>query len=149
YSNPEHRFIHALGAGDREAAARYALAAAEAASRTMAFDQAASLYRRALELGDDTIQVRRELGTRLGEALARAGRGADAARVYREAARDAAADDALELKRRAAEALLTSGHVEEGKALLREVLGAIGLGLPRGPRTAVLALLWERTRLRL
>ena len=72
----------------------------------------------------------------------------DAARAYLDAAR-ARPDDALELKRRAAEQLLLSGHIDDGKALLGEVLRAVGLSLPRSPRAALVSLVWERARLKL
>lgn len=69
--------------------------------------------------------------------------------VYLEAAQRAAENDALELKRRAAEQLLISGHIDDGKALLAEVLRAVGLSLPGGPRRALLSLAWQRLRLKL
>jgi hypothetical protein len=148
-ADPEHLALHAEGAGDREAAARYALRAAAAASELMAFEQAVLLYSRALDLAEHGAAARRELLTKLGEAMANAGRGADAARAYLEAAAGADEDRALEWKRRAAEQLLISGHIDDGTALLVEVLRAVGLSLPRGPKAASFARIWERARLRL
>jgi hypothetical protein len=145
----ERLAVHAQGAGDLEQAARYAAQAALRASESMAFDQAALLYARALELGRHSEAERRDLQTKLGEALANAGRGAEAAHAYLDAVLGATQDEALELKRRAAEQLLVSGLIDEGKALLDEVLRCVGLGLPRGITAALLALGWERLRLQL
>ncbi len=146
-ADAEHLAVHAEGAGDRAAAARYAAQAAAAASASMAFEQAAMLYARALELGEHADGARRELQTRLGDALANAGRGADAARAYLDAAVGADEEHTLELKHRAAEHLLVSGHIDDGKALLDEVLRVVGFALPRTPRAALISLAWERTRL--
>jgi hypothetical protein len=148
-TDAEHLALHAQGAGEPAIAARYAAQAGLRASEALAFDQAALFYARALELGSHAEHEQRELRTKLGEALANAGRGADAARAYIEASQGAAEEHALELKRRAAEQLLISGHIEAGRAQLGEVLRAIGLRLPRGTTAAKLALAWEGERLRL
>jgi hypothetical protein len=148
-ADPEHLALHARAAGDSQAAVRYALRAAEAASAAMAFEQAAVLYASVLSVGQHDAAVRSELGSKLGEALANAGRGADAARVYLDSASGAGELQALDLKRRAAEQLLISGHIDSGKQLLGEVLRPQGLALPRSANTALLSLVRERALLRL
>ncbi len=40
-----------------------------------------------------------------------------------------------------------SGHLERGQAILAELLAGLGLGLPRSPRGAIAAVVWERLRL--
>ena len=79
---------HWLGAGNSAAAAKYMLLAAEHASEKLAFDQAAELYTRALELREKSTartsrDEERNLEIKLGDALAKAGRGPAAAEAYR------------------------------------------------------------------
>ena len=152
-TDPEALELHFQVAGDLKRAARYAALAADRAAEALAFERAVDLYRLALDLdpspgpGEAGLSSRR---ARLGDALANAGRGVEAARAYLEAktgAREGA--DALELERRAAEQFLRNGHIEEGLAAIRGVLGAIGLELAPTPRRALLAFLLRRAWLRL
>jgi serine/threonine protein kinase len=147
--DPEALFEHYFGAGDRGRAARYAALAARKASAALAFDRAALLYRRALELSPAVGSDRLELKTGLAEALANAGQCEEAARFYLEAALEAGAGRALEFRRRAAEQLLISGHIDEGLKVLAAVLGAIGMKLPDTPRRALLSILFNRARAKL
>ena len=89
------------------------------------------------------------LNARLGDALANASRGAEAAAAYLAAVPDAPVADAIELQRGAAMQLLISGHIDKGLATLRTVLEAIGMALPVSPREALISLLMQRARLRL
>ena len=145
---------HWLGAGNVMAASKYMLLAAEHASEKLAFDQAAELYTRALELrAMSTTRATREeergLEIRLGDALAKAGRGPAAAEAYRTAAREANAAMKLDLDRRSAEQLLRSGHFDQGLAAIRLVLTTIGLRLPESPLRVIVELLILRLVLRL
>jgi hypothetical protein len=145
--------VHWLGAGDDAKASVYARIAAEQARAALAFESAARLFGRALMLGlkSETLDAAasQELRITLGETLANAGRGREAAQAYFEAARAAPPDAALDLRRRAAEELLTAGLIEEGDAALRSVLGAVGIALPRTPLVALIALLFYRFMLSL
>src|SRR5439155_19219956 len=85
----------------------------------------------------------------LGDALAQTGRGAEAARAFLSAAEGAAPVDALELRRRASEQLLRSGHVDDGLHAMAPVLRAVKLRMPETPRGALVSMLWRRTLLRL
>ncbi|MBI2185958.1 MAG: protein kinase [Acidobacteria bacterium] len=77
--------------------------AAGRAVEALAFDRAAALYRDALDLLPAQAPARHRLAVSLGDALARAGRGRDAAQVFLAAAPGAEPTEALELTRRAAE----------------------------------------------
>jgi serine/threonine protein kinase len=141
--------VHWEGAGDRQRAGGYYEAAAGRAAEALAFDRAAKLYRRALDLQAPAGPEGRRLRVRLADALANAGRGADSAREYLAAATGAETAEALELQRRAGLQFLISGHVDEGLATLRTVLGAVGLRLCRTPREGLWSLVLRRLQLRL
>jgi len=148
-ADPETLAIHFGEAGERERAARFAAAAAEEAAEALAFDRAARLYRLALDVEVHEAGHRRRLRVELGNALSNAGRGAEAARVYLDASVGAKAARALELRRRAAEQLLISGHVDEGLATVETVLESVGMRLAKTPKRAVVSLLWQLLRLKL
>jgi serine/threonine protein kinase len=108
----------------------------------LAFDRAAQLYRMFLEL-------RRDLKTKLGEALEGAGRAAEAAEVYLAASIGAGPMEALELQRRAAHQLLRSGRVDEGLVALRAVLATMRIRLPAGWWRSLFGFVVGRVRLAL
>jgi serine/threonine protein kinase len=139
---------HWLGAGEPALAAKYATVAAAEATRALAFDRAAMLYEEALSLVDHTPAEQRALYEKLGDALANGGHGGRAAAAYRRAANGANAGAALDLHRRAADQLLRTGHIDDGLAAARRVLGWIGMRFPGTPWTALLALLVARLVLR-
>jgi eukaryotic-like serine/threonine-protein kinase len=136
-------------AGEPHAAAEHAALAAEQASLALAFDHAAELYQRALQLGAAERDNRRELLTRLGRALENTGRGSEAASAYLEAAGLSAGTESLDLQRRAAEQLLHSGEFARGYALLRGVSEALGIDLPSSTGQALVSIGWSRIQLRL
>jgi hypothetical protein len=148
-ADPEALALHWREAGERERAAEYAAQAAEKAARALAFDRAAQLYGECLLLGLARDRKGRDLRIKRAHALVNAGRGAEAAAIYTEAAADASPTDALDLRRRAAEQLLRSGHVAAGLEALRTVLAAVGMRLADTPARALSSLLWRRARLRL
>jgi hypothetical protein len=130
--------VHLFGAGEAKRAGAYAEQAAEQAASKLAFDQAIRLYKRAIETVVDSPAELRRLRARLAEVLEGAGRGPEAANCYLLAAEGAQAFDQMELRRRAAEQLITSGHIDDGIRMMRGVFEAVGLHMPR---TAVGALL--------
>ncbi|WP_437829445.1 ATP-binding protein [Sorangium sp. So ce1153] len=144
---------HWLGAGEPARAGRLATLAAEQAAEALAFERAARLYELALGLLSRDAELpeaeRRALGVRCADALVDAGKGAEAARLYAAAAEGADSALGLELRRRAAEQYLRSGHIDEGIELVRAVLKAVGLSFPETPRRALVALLLHRAELRL
>jgi hypothetical protein len=142
--------FHLEGAREDEEASRYYAMAASGAARGLAFDRAADLYRRALRLSPANLAEQRPLYEQLGAALANAGRGAEAAKALLNAADGAEVGKDRDLRRRAAEQFLRSGHVEDGLRVLDGVLREVGLRLPRTPRAArwswLLRCAWVRLR---
>jgi eukaryotic-like serine/threonine-protein kinase len=147
--DPERLAFHYHGAGDNEKAARYATVAAGQAAEALAFEHAARLYRLALDVGALVDSEARALHVKLGEALANAGRGAEAAEAYLAAVEGAGMAEAYEMQRRAAEQLLISGHIDEGLAVLRKFLSLVGMRLPETPKRALLSLLLRRAQIKL
>ena len=144
-ADPEALAFHYDAGGEADKAREHAETAARRAAEAHAFRRAAELYRRALEGSSD----RRPLLIALGHALANAGRGAEAGRAYLDACEGSEPGEALDLRRRAAEQVLRAGHVDEGLAAVRDVLGAVDLSLPRTPARAFASLLYRRARLSL
>ncbi|MDQ3282058.1 MAG: protein kinase, partial [Acidobacteriota bacterium] len=143
--DPEVLTVHYREAGDNARAASFAIEAGDRAAAALAFESAADFYEMALSLAggaaDPLVQKK------LADALANAGRGADAATHYLDAAQAAEGAEALELRRKAMECLLRAGHVDGGLRLIRDVLDAVGLALPATPKRAVAGILLNRVRL--
>jgi eukaryotic-like serine/threonine-protein kinase len=148
-ADPEALAVHLHAAGELVRAGEQAAAAARAAAEALAFDRAARLYRLALDVAPADASARLRLQVELGTALANAGRGAEAAEIYLAAAANAREGQALDLRRRAAEQLLISGHVPQGLAALRVVVEGIGMRIAPTPRLALVRLLLARLRIRL
>jgi serine/threonine protein kinase/tetratricopeptide (TPR) repeat protein len=144
--DPEAAFEHFRAGGDGESARRCALEAADAADGALAFLHAADLYRAAIALGAKGLDT---LHAKLGDALANAGRGWDAADAYMEAASHAPAREAVQLQRTAADHYMRSGRSERGLEVLRTVLDAVGLRYPESTEAAIAALAWGEARVRL
>jgi hypothetical protein len=149
HADAETLALHWGGAGDRERSSRYTELAAAEADAALAFDHAAELYRAALELGFGTTPGKLTLRIRLGQALANAGRGGEAAVAFIEAAAEAEQAEAIDLQRLAAEQYLRSGYIDEGLALVRRVLAAAGMKMPATPRRALISVLLRRAMIRL
>ncbi len=149
-ADPETLSLHFREAGDQDREARYAIEAADQAGAALAFDRAARLYRRALELGDHAPVPRRELLIKLGDALTNCGLGAEAATVYLEAVPGSqTAEEALELRRRAAEQQMMSGHLDDGLETVRQVLEAVGMKMPGSPAAVLGSIVLRRAQLML
>jgi serine/threonine protein kinase len=147
HADPETLAVHYEGAREANKAGHfYALAATEAAE-ALAFERAAKLYRRSLELRPQEGSAGRDLRRKLADALANAGRGAEAAREYQTAAEQAEGSEALELLGRAGYQFCASGHIDEGRTALVTVLERLGLKLPPTRKRALLSLVWNRFKL--
>jgi eukaryotic-like serine/threonine-protein kinase len=146
---PEALARHWREAGQPERAVGYYLRAAHQAGQARNWSRQAALYATALELGHFEPVESLRLQSARAQALARAGLGEEAAALFLEAARMTSGEESLELRRRAAEQQLASGHIAEGLELLRQVLAEAGLPWPRSMGWALVSLLWQRLRLAL
>jgi serine/threonine protein kinase/tetratricopeptide (TPR) repeat protein len=146
--DPEALYEDYLGAGDEDRAAFHAQAAARKAASALAFDRAALYYRRALDLRPDA-ENSVDLKITLGDALANAGRPAEAASQFLEAAKASGSQRSLALQQRAAAQLLMGGHIEEGLELFRVVLETAGFKLAKGPKRALASLILRRLLIRM
>ncbi len=145
--DPDQLAHHLAGADRLEPAAAWALQSAERALRSLAFHHAAQQYEKSLRWAPHQAGARR-LRVAQAEALALAGRGAEAAERYLGACDGADAAERLDLERRAGAQLLRNGHIERGLGLTRTSLSALGLRLPQTLRGVVASLAWSRGRLR-
>jgi eukaryotic-like serine/threonine-protein kinase len=138
---------HLSGAGESERAAHYAELAGNKAASALAFDQAAKFYRQALELRAGGSEER--LGIQLAEALSSAGRGKEAADAFMAAAGHTDTARAIELRRRAGEELLISGHIDRGMQILTEVVHAVGMKVPSSLLRKLFNVIVLRSRIKL
>jgi tRNA A-37 threonylcarbamoyl transferase component Bud32 len=142
--------LHYEAAGQRQRASSWAIVAADRAAAALAFDHAAQLYRRALTQRQVVDEERRELEAKLAGALAGAGRGQEAAHAYLVAAAGASRAVGLERRQRAAQQFLRAGYIDEGEAVLKQVLTEVGVATaPETTGRIVAGLMWNRLRIRL
>jgi serine/threonine protein kinase/tetratricopeptide (TPR) repeat protein len=144
-ARPETLVTHYLGAGDRTSTARYAALAADAAEQALAFQRAAHYYRLLLEVDDPS--ERSPWCTRLGDALANAGQGRDAATAYLDALKGSTPDLAIDLERRAAEQLIRAGYLDQASKVLDSLLPRIGVRPARTEAGAFVGLVVRRLAL--
>ncbi len=139
---------HYLAAGHEAKAAGHLLQAAKAAEKSLAFDRAAEFYQLALKHSPQDAPGREALLRKLGDALANAGRGADAARAYLSASGGTDREERSDLNRRAAMQYLISGHTDDGIQILRRALEDVGLQFPERGSRVLIAFLSRRLQLR-
>jgi len=126
-------------------ASEYSVRAGKGAADALAFNCAATSYRQALEL--DGEAAKNGVWVSLGDALANAGRGAEAADAYLAAVEHASPPDVFELRHRASWQLLSSGHIEQGLEALDDVLAAVDMKMSTSRTRALMSIGWSRLRL--
>lgn len=133
--------LHYVGCGREGDAAVTAVSAARHAASAMAFEQAAAMYRLALNHGRWTDAERSDLVARLAEALVLDRRSGDAgAEFLRAASLEADPARRRSLRLRAADQFLAGGWLGKGIGLLREIFAEVGLDYDAIGRADVLAL---------
>ena len=138
---------HLEGSGDALGAADRACRAGRLAFEAMAFERAAALFERAIRLNPSADHGATKAWR--AEALANAGRYVAAADAYLAAAEEVPVERALDLRRRAGEQLLTSGHVGRGVEILRGVLEEVGVRFPSTRERAMRSVTMARAALAL
>ena len=140
---------HLHHAGRNQEAARYAILAAEDASRALGYDAAAAAYANALEWGGDALPDAGRVRAARAAALHRAGRCDEAGPAYLDAARqEVDAGLKMELERLAAEALLSAGAVAEAFDVLRPLFSRAGVPFPASSAGALASLVAVTARVR-
>jgi len=145
--DPQALAMHFEEGKDSVKAAHYAAVAGDQASAILAFGRACELYRKALDLHLPADAEVPSLWKRLGDALANAGRSAEAAAAYLRAVEGAPFENRNRLQRRAAEEYFRCGKIDAGIATLEQVLDSVGTKLPGSSWTALVSLIWHRLRL--
>lgn len=135
-------------AEEMDKAFNYTLRAAKQAEKSLAFERAVELYKQLLTLKVEIEPAQtREIQIGLANALANAGRGAQAARVYLSAVANCDGVEQLKLQRKAAEQFLNAGHIEQGLGILNEVLEKVGVRLLNNNLQLLLSIIIGRTKL--
>jgi hypothetical protein len=141
--------VHFEAGGQPAVAASYYRQAAREASGNTAFDHAAQLFRRTLETGCYSGEEKREVELGLADALANAGRSAEAAGIYAQVAVECDGAQQRDLNRRAGYHYVISGHVAEATVQFRNNLRDVGLHYPRNSADAAVLLICARAALSL
>ncbi len=156
-NDPQRLAHHFSQSGNDRKAIKYVILAAEQASCTLAFNQAAQLYRLALDIAArysftdpllDNTQLQ-DLRIKLADSLSYAGQGREAAKLYLGVAEEICDfcitdNQALKFQQRAAEEFLRSGHIDNGIVVLSNVLSKVGIELPTKPWQSLLSFLFRR-----
>jgi hypothetical protein len=150
--DPGLLYDHLRRGGQPERAAQYLDSAIAQARSTLAFGRVARLLRQALDsvptLPPGPAGRRLELLIALAEALDNDGRPAESAATYLLAAAETAdSEHRLDLSRRAAQAYLMGGHLEDGLRVARTVLGTLGMTLPESPARILGGIAWNQLRM--
>jgi eukaryotic-like serine/threonine-protein kinase len=132
-----------------EAALAYELSGNQALGG-LAFVHAEQDYARALVLlGDATRDARfQRLSIARGHALVGAGRSAEAARMFQQAAEQAEGEEKVRLRIWTAQHMIQSAQVEEGLSAATKLLSELGLSLPKSDAAAKARIVYERTRVK-
>jgi serine/threonine protein kinase/tetratricopeptide (TPR) repeat protein len=146
--DPQRLLRHYRGAGNLPAAFEAALAAAKTAENALAFEQAAHFYAEALETGEADEAAQAVLQRKRAEALANAGRGYESAQCYLQAARWPDQNDAIEMRRQAAEQLMRGGYLDEGIGIFAGLLRSAGIHVPNTRLESLLRMLALRAYIR-
>ncbi len=144
----EAAFYHLKGAGRREAAVPFALASARAFKDRLAFQRAGERLSWLVD-GEENAARKMEWESELADVFARAGAAGEAAEAYLRIARTDDMELRLRARRSAAEQLLRSGKIADGRALLNECAREVEFSLPEGTLRRIFGIAWRRVAIAL
>lgn len=136
--------LHYKAAGEVEKAIDYLTTAGRQAAASLAFARAASLLKASLNLRTPGSASSAPVWKELGEVLANAGRGKEAADAYRMAIPHSSSQESNRLLRLAAQEYLRNGHYKDGLEVLDSVLAAIGDRLAASPARSLISALYHQ-----
>ena len=146
---PERLAHHWAGGGEKQRAAKCAELAASRAAETLAFERAAEWLAMALELGSLDGAARRALLVSRADALTHAGHLREAGHAFLEASQTGEPSELeqRDLRRRAAERLLSGGDMATGLEVERQLLAEVGLPWPASRGAALRSMAWLYVRI--
>lgn len=136
-ADPEVLALHYRAAGDLERGLVYLQRAGDNASRVLAFEHAAYLYRLAAELSPEP--ARNALRIKYAQALSNAGRAGEAAAAFAAALEQHPRD--LNLLLSTGDEFLRAGEITRGLSFLNRVAESFGESIPQSVGGALVALL--------
>lgn len=131
HGEPEQMVFHLQHGGDLGGAAHYAVQASAQAYNALAYHQAVRLCRAALLTGKLAAADEPIIKARLADALVGAGHPKEAAEIYLELAEHEPTELAFNRRRQAAKQFFISGYIKEGYDVIKELLPAARLRIPK------------------
>lgn len=148
FSDLEGAATHFVAAGETGRAFDFAYRAARVARDALAFERAAQLFALAIDCCEPGDRSRRTgLVNERARCLANAGRASEAAPLFLDCARESIGLAAQDLRREAMEQYFIAGRLDEGRPVMRQLLGELGVWRPRHEWLAKGALYGELARL--
>ncbi len=129
WAEPETLAKHWINADDIQKAYELTTKAADQASFSLAFKNAANLYRKAMAMKPARDESARDLRLCLAQTLSSANMGKEAAEIYLQLASESKTE-ALSYRRKAAEELFRCGCHDQALSTIKPLLAAKGLELP-------------------
>ena len=132
-------FDHYIAQGAVDLARDFAVQSGQRAADHFAFERAVQLFEQARDLhtefmtfppAPEALETQLNIVRELANALAAAGQGIQAARLYLEAAKSHEGEEALRLQQKASALYLSSGYLQEGLQASYDVVTALGVDLP-------------------
>jgi eukaryotic-like serine/threonine-protein kinase len=132
-------FDHYIAEGAIDLARDFAVESGQRAANHFAFERAVQLFEQANDLhaefmtfppAPESLETQLSIVRELANALASAGQGIQAARLYLEASKSVEGNESLRLKQKASALFLSSGYLQEGLRACHDVMTELNIDLP-------------------